>query len=61
MLSKSVFLTSVLKIRQKYIFSSRVGPGSTSLSIMTGGFTSFSIELRGGVTDSVFPTFVSTT
>ena len=47
MLSKSVFPTSVLKVRQKSIFSSRLGPSSTSLSIMTDGFTSFSIEVKG--------------
>ena len=41
------FPTSVLKVHQKYIFSARVGPSSTSLSIMTDGFTSFSIEFKG--------------
>ena len=47
MLSNTVFPTSLLKVHQKYNFAARDSPGSTFLSIMTSGFTSFSIRFKG--------------
>ena len=61
MLSNTDFPTSVLKVHQKNVFSSVVGPGFTFLLMMTSGFTSLSIRFEAGITDSIFLTFGNTT